>query len=45
VCHGGDLCAALKNLVPAHLRHFEAAAIGLHSACQVKFKDFAGKQP
>ena len=42
---GGGLCAALKNLVPAHLRHFEAAAIGLQAARQVKFKDFASKQP
>ena len=42
---GGGLCATLKNPVPAHLRHFEAAAIGLQAARQVKFKDFASKQP
>ena len=34
----------LQHLVPAHLRHFEAAAIGLGAALQVKFDHFAANQ-
>jgi hypothetical protein len=36
---------AVPDLVPAHLRHFVAAAIGLQLAGQLKFDHFAGISP
>ena len=35
----------LPDLVPAHLRHFEAAAVGLALAGQIKAAHLAGDQP
>ena len=33
-----------SHLVPTHLWYFEATAVGLGSACQIKFDDLPGNQ-